>query len=464
VRGRGRRLGDTGLAPVYSVGELNRSVRLLIEREFTEVWVEGEVSNRRLQSSGHCYFTLKDGDAQLSCVMFRAQASRLREPLVDGMQVQVCGQLSLYEARGQFQMIVRRVQGQGAGLLHAKFEALKRKLEGEGLFDAARKKALPRFPTRVGLVTSESGAAIRDMLQVLHRRAPWISVLLAPARVQGEGAVDDLVRGLNWLANAEAHGLPAVDLIILGRGGGSLEDLWPFNEEELARAIVQCRLPVVSAVGHEIDFTISDFVADLRAPTPSAAAELVAPDRLQLLEEIRVRRMRLSRVLQHRMERERLRLERLSSEQLRREPMRRLEENRQRLDLLMDRVEGSLEMQMLRSRERLRGLRLRLKAQAPANRLREARDRIHQQRGNLESAVRRAVEKRGEHLARQAGMLRLLGPQRVLERGYSLTLDAENRLVNSVEGLKARQALQVRVKDGTIRVGVRGVEKEKARG
>jgi len=464
VKARSRRFGEAGAAPVYSVGELNRSVRLLIEREFPEVWVEGEVSNLRLQSSGHCYFTLKDGDAQLACVMFRAQASRLREPLVDGMQLQVCGELSLYEARGQFQMIVRRVQGQGAGLLHAKFEALKRKLEREGLFDSQRKKPLPRFPVRVGLVTSASGAAIRDMLQVLRRRAPWISVLLAPARVQGEGASDDLIRGLRWLDDAEAMGLPPVDLIILGRGGGSLEDLWPFNEEAVARAIVDCRLPVVSAVGHEIDFTISDFVADLRAPTPSAAAELVAPDRLQLLEEIRVRRTRLSRALQHRMERERLRLDRLSSERLRREPVRRLEENRQRLDLVMDRVEGGLDFQMQRSRERLRGLRQRLKAQAPANRLREARERILQARTSLDGAVRRALEKKAEKLARQTGMLRLLGPQRVLERGYSLTLDAEHRLVSSVEGLKQRQALQVRLKDGTIRVGVRGVEKEKARG
>jgi len=361
-------------------------------------------------------------------------------------------------------MIVRRVQGQGAGLLHAKFEALKRKLEREGLFDSQRKRTLPRFPVRVGLVTSASGAAIRDMLQVLRRRAPWISVLLAPARVQGEGASDDLIRGLRWLDDAEAMGLPPVDLIILGRGGGSLEDLWPFNEEAVARAIVECRLPVVSAVGHEIDFTISDFVADLRAPTPSAAAELVAPDRLQLLEEIRMRRTRLSRALQHRMERERLRLDRLSSERLRREPVRRLEENRQRLDLVMDRVEGGLDFQMQRSRERLRGLRQRLKAQAPANRLREARERILQARTSLDGAVRRALEKKAEKLARQTGMLRLLGPQRVLERGYSLTLDAEHRLVSSVEGLKQRQALHVRLKDGTIRVGVRGVEKEKARG
>lgn len=448
MKARSRRFAEAGAAPVYSVGELNRSVRLLIEREFPEVWVEGEVSNLRLQSSGHCYFTLKDGDAQLACVMFRAQASRLREPLVDGMQLQVCGELSLYEARGQFQMIVRRVQGQGAGLLHAKFEALKRKLEGEGMFDAQKKKPLPMFPVRVGLVTSASGAAIRDMLQVLRRRAPWISVLLAPARVQGEGASDDLIRGLRWLDDTEAMGLPPVDLIILGRGGGSLEDLWPFNEEAVARAIVECRLPVVSAVGHEIDFTISDFVADLRAPTPSAAAELVAPDRAGLIDQLHAQRERMRRMLFSWLERERFRWQRLSEGALKREPERRLEEYRQRLDQCMESLRRAIAYRLEREHAHLEQLSRRVQAQSPSNRLRETRRELQSLRANLAGLVYRGLESLRERLASRDRMLRSLGPQRVLERGYSMVFEAEGRLVRSVERLVPGQPVKIRFADG----------------
>ena len=264
-------------AKVLTVGELTRAIRGALETKFGTVWVQGEISNYKLHPSGHQYFTLKDHRAQISCVIFRNTLLPGAVPLRDGEQVQVLGQISVFEARGQYQLSVQMVQPRGLGLLQAKFEALKRKLEAEGLFDPARKKALPRFPKRIGIVTSPSGAAIRDMLNVLQRRAPALEILISPVRVQGTGAATEIAVALRELASPNECWKP-LDLVVLTRGGGSMEDLWEFNEEIVARAIFDCPIPVVSAVGHEIDFSIADFVADLRAPTPSAAAELIVPD------------------------------------------------------------------------------------------------------------------------------------------------------------------------------------------
>jgi len=439
---------------VYPVSELNRAVRLLVEQEFPEIWVEGEVSNCRLQNSGHCYFTLKDHAAQLACVLFRSAAGRLKMPLQDGMQIQVCGELSLYEARGQFQMIVRHVQEQGAGLLHAKFEALKKKLDAEGLFAPERKKALPKFPQRIGIVTSPTGAALRDMLHVLNRRAPWLSILLSPARVQGQGAAEELVEALHRLDRAQENGLPAVEVILFGRGGGSLEDLWPFNEEIVARAVVACRTPVIAGVGHEIDFTISDFVADLRAPTPSAAAELVAPDRMTIRESLSGNRERMRRMLVSRMEKERLRWERLSPQQLRRQPVRSLEAARQQLDLLMNRFELAGSAAFRAQRERLESWRHRLKAQAPAHKLAETRERMERLRKSLNQTIRRLLEQQQQVVAKRTSMLRLLGPQKVLERGYTLVFDEEGQLITRPDETKRDETLQIRFAQGGLKVGV----------
>ena len=239
--------------------------------------MQGEVSNYKLHPSGHQYFTLKDQRAQIACVIFRNAMAPLRVPLTDGAQVQVYGNVSVFEARGQYQLSVQIVQTRGAGLLQAKFEALKRKLEAEGLFEAARKRALPKFPARIGIITSPSGAAVRDILNVLRRRAPGVHILISPVRVQGMGAAAEIATAIRELS-APNESWPPLDLIVLARGGGSIEDLWEFNEEIVARAIFHCAIPIVSAIGHEVDFTIADFVADLRAPTPSAAAELVVPD------------------------------------------------------------------------------------------------------------------------------------------------------------------------------------------
>src|SRR5437016_2740655 len=270
---------------VLSVSELTRSIRGTLETKFRAVWVQGEMSNYKLHPSGHQYFTLKDQRAQISCVIWRDTIAPPRQPLVDGTQVQVYGTVSVYETRGQYQLNVQILQPRGVGVLQAKFEALKRKLEAEGLFAPERKRALPKFPRRIGIVTSPTGAAIRDMLNVLRRRAPWLQILISPVRVQGTGAAPEIAVAIRELA-VPNEGFAPVDLIVVTRGGGSIEDLWEFNEEIVARAIFNSTVPIVSAVGHEIDFTICDFVADLRAPTPSAAAELIVPDIIDLHRRI----------------------------------------------------------------------------------------------------------------------------------------------------------------------------------
>src|SRR5712692_2146610 len=261
---------------VLTVSELTRSIRGTLEAKFGAVWVQGEISNYKLHPSGHQYFTLKDQRAQIACVIWRDAMAPPRQPLVDGTQVQVFGTVTVFEARGQYQLNVQILQPRGLGLLQAKFEALKRKLEAEGLFAPERKRPLPKFPRRIGIITSPTGAAIRDMLNVLRRRARWLQILISPVRVQGTGAAQEIAVAIRELATPNDAFAP-LDLIVVARGGGSIEDLWEFNEEIVARAIADVRVPIVSAIGHEIDFTIADFVADLRAPTPSAAAELIVP-------------------------------------------------------------------------------------------------------------------------------------------------------------------------------------------
>src|SRR6266536_3321758 len=266
---------------VFIVSELTRSIRGTLETKFGAVWVQGEISNYKLHLSGHQYFTLKDQRAQIGCVIWRDTMAPLRQPLVDGTHVQAYGTVTVFEARGQYQLNVRILQPRGVGLLQARFETLKRKLQAEGLFAPERKRPLPKFPRRIGIVTSPTGAAIRDMLNVLRRRAPWLQILINPVRVQGTGAAQQIAVAIRELSMPNEAFAP-LDLIVVTRGGGSIEDLWEFNEEIVARAIFNSAVPIVSAVGHEIDFTICDFVADLRAPTPSAAAELIVPDIIDL--------------------------------------------------------------------------------------------------------------------------------------------------------------------------------------
>jgi len=276
---------------VLTVSELTARLREALEERFPAVWVEGEISNYRLYGSGHAYFTLKDADAQLRAVLFRNRMRRIRFEPTDGLHVMAFGSIEVYPQRGEYQLVVELLEPKGLGALQLAFEQLKARLQAEGLFDPARKRELPRFPRKIGIVTSPSGAAIRDMLRVIGRRFGELHIVIAPCRVQGEGAAAEIAQGLR-----ELNGLGDVDVIIVGRGGGSLEDLWAFNEEVVARAIAASKVPVVSAVGHEVDFTIADFVADLRAPTPSAAAELVVREKQAVVDALVQLRARLERV------------------------------------------------------------------------------------------------------------------------------------------------------------------------
>src|SRR5881394_2267716 len=316
---------------VLTVIELNRAIRGTLETRFGAVWVQGEISNYKQHPSGHQYFTLKDSRAQIACVIFRNAPLSIRQPLADGAQVQVYGNVSVFEARGQYQLSVEIVQPRGLGLLQAKFEALKRKLEAEGLFDPARKKLLPKFPKRIGIVTSPSGAAIRDILNVLRRRARQIEILINPVRVQGTGAAAEIATAINEFSKPSDTWL-RVDVVILTRGGGSIEDLWEFNEEIVARAIASSLVPIVSAVGHEIDFTIADFAADLRAATPSAAAELIVPAAAELDRRMNELTVCLQRCWRNFIVREQTRLRLFSERTVGRELVTRIQEGKQTLD------------------------------------------------------------------------------------------------------------------------------------
>jgi exodeoxyribonuclease VII large subunit len=286
-----------------SVTQLARRIRNLLEIQIGDMWVEGEISNLRKQGSGHWYFSLKDESSQISCAMFGARRRAGNEVIEDGAKVQIFGEASFYEVRGSTQLIVKKAQAVGVGDLQARFEALQKKLDREGLFLQERKRALPSFPKVVGIITSATGAALQDMKNVLYRRAPWLTIVLFPTAVQGRGAERGIARAVQYAGQVGDNSIPQPEVLIVGRGGGSLEDLWNFNEEVVARAIADCPIPVISAVGHEIDFTIADFVADLRAPTPSAAAELVVPDQSELRERLMSLDSRLRRVVEGRLDR-----------------------------------------------------------------------------------------------------------------------------------------------------------------
>ena len=436
---------------VHSVTEVTRRLRELIEQEMGELWVEGEVSNFRRQSSGHQYFTLKDDSCQLHCVLFSGTAATLpRIQLADGQRVQVLGLISVYEPRGQYQMIVRLVQARGAGILQAKFEALKRKLAGEGLFEPARKRPLPRFPRRLGLVTSPTGAAIRDFLKVLHRRQPGIEVLINPVRVQGRGASLEIARAIREFGDRSGGRLPAVDVIVITRGGGSIEDLWEFNEEIVARSIAASPVPVLSAIGHEIDFTIADFVADLRAPTPSAAAEILAADRLEVLARLRQDFFRLRRACTSRLELLRTRLDASRRSALFREPGRRLMELLQTLDRRSEAMNRSAVLRLERERNRFDRLASRLIAKAPAQAIGDRRLRCQLLAERLREATRREIIARQARLDRAVGVLHALNPQAILTRGYTITMDASGRPYTSSQAIAEETLLRTRFHDGEV--------------
>jgi len=432
---------------ILTVAELTRTIRGTLEAKFGAVWVQGEVSNYKLHPSGHQYFTLKDARAQIACVIFRNTMAPLRQPLVDGTQVQVYGNVSVFEARGQYQLSVQILQPRGLGLLQAKFEALKRKLEAEGLFEQARKKSLPRFPRRIGIVTSPSGAAIRDMLNVLRRRAPWLQILINPVRVQGSGAAAEIAVAIRELATPNENWQP-VDLIVVARGGGSIEDLWEFNEEIIARTIVNVTVPVVSAIGHEIDFTICDFVADLRAPTPSAAAELIVPDIVDLRRRISELFACLHRCLRNFLSREQTRLRFLSERALARELLKRMHDAQQQLDLSRETLHRHVAHKIDNYKRALLHIAGALQSRSPARELLMRRNRFVDLRRRFAELPSRFLENAQQRFRRVEGILRVLGPDATLGRGYSITTDERGKLIRRVASVRPRMKIRTRVSDG----------------
>ena len=432
---------------ILSVSDLTRAIRGALETKFGALWVQGEVSNYKSYASGHQYFTLKDQRAQIACVIFRDNAPRNAPPLADGMQVQVYGNVSVFEARGQYQLNVQLVQIRGAGLLQAKFEALKRKLDAEGLFDSARKRALPKFPRRIGIVTSPTGAAIRDMLNVLQRRAPNVHILINPVRVQGTGAATEIAVAIREL-NAPNEAFDAVDLIVVTRGGGSIEDLWEFNEEIVARAIFHSQLPVVSAVGHEIDFTIADFVADLRAPTPSAAAELIVPDMRALATRVEELATCLQRYASNFIAQSLARLRMLSERTLTRELMTRMREAQQTLDLASESLRRQVQQRIANARLAISTFAQTIRASNPARELVACRGKVAELNRRLMKAPRASFATAKDRFAHSESLLRVLGPDATLRRGYSITTDVKGKVIRTTSAAEPKMKIRTRVSDG----------------
>jgi exodeoxyribonuclease VII large subunit len=438
-----------------SVTQLVRRMKNLLEIELGELWVEGEVSNLKKQASGHWYFSLKDEGAQIQCAMFGARKRPGSEALEDGAKVRAFAEPSVYEARGQLQLIVQRVERAGVGELQAKFESLKLKLQREGLFEKTQKKPLPAFPKTVGIVTSDTGAAIRDILNILERRAPWVQPVLYPVRVQGKGAEIEIAKAIERMGNPERHGLPRCEVLIVGRGGGSIEDLWNFNEEIVARAIFACPIPIISAVGHEIDFTIADFVADLRAPTPSAAAELAVPDGEELKTRLALLKRRLSRRTTERIERLALALDNLRRGVLSRGGERLLREPSMRVDSARARLASTVLAELKDREQRLKELGRTLAAHHPARQVEQRLDHLARTREQLDRAARRRLDALDERLKRLRSLLRTLGPESAFDRGFSIAMDEYGRIIRSKADVSPGEVIRTKVKDGEIRSEVR---------
>ncbi len=439
---------------ILSVSELTSQVKWVLEHQVGAIWVTGEVTNLRAQNSGHMYFTLKDAGSQLSCVLFRGEALAHRELLQDGQKLLLQGDVTVYEARGQYQLIVRDVELQGTGALQIAFEKLKQKLAAEGLFAPERKRPLPRYPQRIGLVTSPTGAAIRDVLHVIRRRNPSLEIILAPCRVQGDGAAREIaaaIRLLNEFTSTPDPPSSPLDLILVTRGGGSLEDLWAFNEEIVARAIFESALPVVSAIGHEIDFTISDFVADLRAATPSAAAEIITEGVFSSCEFVGEAADRIRQLTVRQLENKADDLAQMTGRLTRMHPRRRFNDWLQRLD---DLHTGLLRCARQGTRQQLaafQNLSERLSRVRPAQFLKQRRELFEQEQARLSEQMKhrlRELQNRAEGLDAR---LRLLSPEQVLARGYSITTDAETgKVLRDAKEVKPGQRLKTRLKSGQI--------------
>ncbi|MBX7246624.1 MAG: exodeoxyribonuclease VII large subunit [Candidatus Sumerlaeaceae bacterium] len=418
-----------------SVGELTSRLKAFMERQFGDVFVEGEISNLRPAASGHVYFVLKDRFATINCVLWAADAASLTRPLREGETVEIRGRISLYEPRGQYQIIVSSLKPAGLGKLFLAFQELKERLQKEGLFEEGRKRRIPRLPRRVAVVTSPTGAAVRDIINVMTRRAPQIQILIYPVRVQGEGAGREIAHAI-----ARLNALDAADVMIVGRGGGSLEDLWAFNEEIVARAIFASKIPVISAVGHEVDFTIGDFVADLRAPTPSAAAELVALHSGELLRELGHLNSRLLGSLRGRIQ------------FLREAPH------------LRARLEGALLPRIELLRSHVRAFQTSHALRRPLERINELRQRLDDLGGRMTRSMADRTRGMEHHLQRLRAHLGALDPKAILGRGYSITFDpTEGRIIRSARQSGPGKPLRVVLHDGHLDAHVDGARPQPRR-
>ena len=430
---------------VLSVSQLSQQLAAVMEERFPAVWIEGEISNFKVYGSGHAYFTLKDEGAQLRCVLFRNRTRRIRFEPKDGLHVLAFGAVEVYAQRGEYQLVVELLEPKGLGALQLAFAQLKERLQAEGLFNPARKRPLPRFPRRIGIVTSPSGAALRDMLRVIGRRFGDIHIVVAPARVQGEGAAAEVAQGIR-----ELNALGGVDVIIVGRGGGSLEDLWAFNDEMLARTIAASKIPVISAVGHEVDFTIADFVADVRAATPSNAAELVVKEKRAIVESLGDLEVRLRRGMRRTLAAHRERLERSQGRRVLTDPARPLRDLQRRLDDARARLRRAALAAVAGAERRVALAGRSLRTLSPVARTVNGRRALTELQGRLERGAHRGLDRSRHALAGAAGRLDSLSPLAVLGRGYSLTRTSEGRIVRSWREVDAGDAVRVLLHEGSL--------------
>lgn len=436
-----------------TVTQITEQIKDLLEGEFFDVWVQGEISNFKAHSSGHWYLTLKDAQSQLQCVCFKMQNRLIRFRPEDGLEVYARGRVSVYEKRGEYRLLISYLEPVGVGSLQLAFEQLKARLEAEGLFDPSHKRPLPLVPRRVGVVTSPTGAAVRDLLRVLKRRNSGVDVLIAPARVQGEGAAEEIARAIRLLSGRED-----IDVLMVARGGGSIEDLWAFNEEVVARAIFESRVPVISAIGHETDFTIADFVADVRAATPSAAAEIVAARKDELLQRFATLEQQMIRASRYLIVAARDRISLLLARRGFDRAISLLREHLQRVDELEHRLEMCLTRRLTAARDRLASALRRFAALRLRERIAQARGQLEVWSGQLRFLVQRVCDRARQDLALAAGQLEMLSPVAVLNRGYGIVSDTEGNIVREVRRLSSGNRLRVEIRSGEIRCTVNEVK------
>lgn len=438
------------------ISAVTRYIKRLFENDgnLQDVWVKGELSNVKLHSRGHLYFTLKDANSRVSAVMFAGNNKYLNFKPEEGMNVLIQGSFSVYEPQGQYQLYARTMQQDGVGNLFLAYEALKNKLESEGLFESSIKKMLPKFPGRIGVVTSPTGAAVRDIFTTIKRRFPLASVTLYPVLVQGPGAAPSIVKAIE-----QANSLKKADVLIVGRGGGSIEELWAFNEEMVARSIHLSRIPVISAVGHETDFTIADFVADLRAPTPTAAAELAVPHLDELGDRLHQRSVRLKRVMNDFLAGHKHHLNRLQKSYAFKYPTQLVKQKEQELDRNMDKLKRTAESFIGDHQKQLTQMQRQLSLFSPAGQLQKASEKVNLLHKNLLKETNRHMRQHQTNFSNKISRLSSLNPLAIMDRGYSLTYKKGlNELVKSVEQVKAGDALTIKLKDGQIDCHITGTE------